>query len=96
MINCNGILKIGKLDVENKILSGSGLIEGKEYEFYLDGSDDSSDLCLDIHKAWIKNNSEAWDAEKSLIGCTMYQAIKHGEYLISATLISNRIIKGDL
>lgn len=49
-------------DLKNNNISGVGIIDGKEYEFYLDGDDP---IYVDIHKHWIKDNDEAYDHKKS-------------------------------
>ena len=70
-------------------ITGVGIIKDKEYEFYLDGEE--PDICIDIHKHWIKpdkhgDSEKAYDSEKSRQVKTFDEAI---EYI-------NRLFNGDI
>jgi len=56
---------LNSFDKKSGNICGLGVnrCDGKEYEFYLDGS--SPHIWVDVHKSWIVNNEEAWDSKKS-------------------------------
>tara|TARA_Y100000310_G_C20473170_1_gene711091 strand:- start:355 stop:603 length:249 start_codon:yes stop_codon:yes gene_type:complete len=70
-------------DPENLNISGLGVIDGKEYEFYLDGVDP---IWVDIHKHWINNNIDAWDGDKSQSFGTLKSAVDYINKLFEGNL----------
>ena len=54
---------INRYDRKDCYICGLGIINNKKYEFYTDG--EPGDIWVDIHKAWISDNDEAWDKDKS-------------------------------
>ena len=69
----NGIKYISVFEPKEKYICGLGVIDGKEYEFYTDG--EHPEIWVDIHKAWVAENGEAWCGDKSKLFRSFGQCI---------------------
>ena len=69
------IIYVNKYDRKTTNICGLGSIDGKRYEFYLDG--EAPDICVDIHKFWISDNEEAWCGKKSKQFKTFDQCVEY-------------------
>ena len=76
------IKQIDSLNINKCIISGLGVINNKEYDFYIDG--EGNDLCLDVHKHWIRDNNKAFDGDKSRHFTNMVDVIKYLEKLFDS------------
>ena len=66
---------LNSFDRKSCNICGVGFIDGKEFEFYLDG--DEPGINVDVHKHWIADNEEAWDGEKSKLVKTFEDAVEY-------------------